>query len=733
MAKFVVPTIFSAIDKFSSPLKKMGAVSDDVLARMERKMRKVGTAAFDVSKKSALIGGAIIAPLVLAGKAAVDYEDKLADIGKTTGLQGDSLTKLGEQILTLSETTRSSIDDIAKIAEIGGQLGIAQKDLVAFTDASNKFNVALGGDFSGGIEVAISQVGKINSLFAETKGLEVADGINKVGSAINFLGAKGTATSENLSEFTLRLGSMTEALKPTVQETLALGALFEESGINAEVASRSYSILLNTGAKNISKFSKQMGISAKAAENLINTNPTKFITDFSKSLKGLKGTESAKVLGDLGLGADGVKKVIGVLTEKTARFTELQGFSNKAFKDGTSLLEEYNTKNATTAAKLEIAKNKMQALAITIGNQVIPIVLELLDTISPMVKSFSEWVQQNKPLVSQLVKLAVKGAAVAFAISGISFAIGVFSKAMRVAKVAIGIYNVGVGIMGAVTGKASIGIGKSKVAMLAYNAALKVVNVTSKIFSAIMATSLGPIGLIITGVAALGVGIYALSKAFSSNSREAQINSDIKKRSLENTIDQRVEVSLLFNALRKAEQGSSAYNSTLQKLEQLQPGIIDKYGLQVKAIDRINAAEKDLIKTMLKRAEIQAAQDLGKEALTEALKIESEGPSFLDHLNSFNRSISGIEGADRTPEQINQEKADKLRAKSESFFQKSEQLKTEPTESANPDVTTQQSTLNNFREFKETVTLRFENAPSGLTTSYSGGGGFAIPNSETTH
>ena len=163
MSAFTVPTIFTAVDKFSSVMGKM----TDSASLFERKMRSVGQASLNVAKKSAVVGAVIAAPLLLAANAAVEFEDSMANVAKTTGLQGQELVMLGQDILNLASTTRTSIPDIVKIAEIGGQLGIAKQDLLGFIKASNQFGVALGEDFGGGIEEAVTQIGKIKG-FTQT-------------------------------------------------------------------------------------------------------------------------------------------------------------------------------------------------------------------------------------------------------------------------------------------------------------------------------------------------------------------------------------------------------------------------------------------------------------------------------------------------------------------------------------------------------------------------------------
>jgi len=310
-----------------------------------------------------------------------------------------------------------------KITEIGGQLGIAQKDLLSFTKAADKFNVALGADF-GGVDEAVTQVGKIKQLFSDTRGLDVSASIMKTGSAINELGAMGAGTSANISDFTLRMGQLPDALKGSVTDTLALGTYLEELGINAEIGSGGLTRMLLVAGQKIDQFAGQMKMSSIEAKKLLSQNPTEFAKKFAVSFKGLKPEVLAQKLEKLGIGTQETIKVIGALGSNMDRLTELQKYSNDSFTKGTSLQNEYNTKNKTTAAQMAKLKNTVKALTLEIGKAMLPIVKSLADALLPVIRGISKWMKDNPKLTEMIVKVTAAVAAFAFAVSGIAFAIG---------------------------------------------------------------------------------------------------------------------------------------------------------------------------------------------------------------------------------------------------------------------------------------------------------------------
>ena len=314
--------------------------------------------------KYAALGATVIATgtgMVLSLQKMVDYNGKLsdaqADVMKTTGQTKEEVDELTKSFGAL--ITRTSRLDLLKIAEEGGRIGIAKQDIGEFVEVMNKANVALGDSFTGGVEEVASKLGKLKLLFGETKDIGVDQAYNAIGSAINELGANGVATEVNIANFATRVGSLPDAIKPSISQALALGAAFEESGIQSEIAGRGYNIFLKQASSNSDKFAKVMGITTQEVENMINTNPTNFFLEFSEGLKGMNATETANTLKELGLNAEGTNKIVGAAGNNIDRFRELLDLSNTSMLDASSLTDEYNIKNNNLAATLDKVKKKM--------------------------------------------------------------------------------------------------------------------------------------------------------------------------------------------------------------------------------------------------------------------------------------------------------------------------------------------------------------------------------------
>lgn len=285
----------------------------------------------------------------------LEISDAMTGVEKTSGLAAEKVRELWNDFDALD--TRTEKKELLDIAQLGGRLGITDKDqLREFTEEIDKIYVALGDSFQGGLEAVTTKVGKLKNLFEETKEQNYGEALNAIGSALNELGANGTASEENISDFATRIGQLPGALKPTISQTLGLGAAFEESGIDAEIAASGYSRFMSVAGTNVEAFAKQMRMSAEEAKALFETKPEEFFLKFAQSMKGLGAEGTAEVLKGLRLNTLEVQKAIGAAGDNADRFRELMSLAGEAMEEGTSIQEEFNKVNNNTAAIWEKIK-----------------------------------------------------------------------------------------------------------------------------------------------------------------------------------------------------------------------------------------------------------------------------------------------------------------------------------------------------------------------------------------
>jgi len=313
------------------------------------------------------LGGLSIAgvgyALVNGVKTMIEKNAELSDsygrVQKTTGLTEEAVDRLNNKFKKFD--TRTANSELLGLAEVAGKLGIsAEKDVEGFVRAADKIGVALGEDL-GGVEESINALGKLTDIFKikDTYGIEEA--LLKVGSAINTLGASGTANEKNLVDFSNRLAGVAPAAKISLPAVLGLAAVQDELGQSMESSSTAIGQFIVGMGADIPKFAKIAGMSVSAFSKLLKEDANEAllrVLERAKSAGG--GLETlAKNMGILEVSGGRGIAALGAMADNIDLVRKRQSESEKAFADGTSVLDEFNTMNNTLGANLEKIGNKL--------------------------------------------------------------------------------------------------------------------------------------------------------------------------------------------------------------------------------------------------------------------------------------------------------------------------------------------------------------------------------------
>ena len=697
-----IPAVFKAIDKFSGPVQKMSKNAEAAMARFDRNLRKVSARSFDIAKKSALVGAAIVAPLIAFANEAVKFETSMSNISTLIDTEAESMENMGNQVLALSGRLPVPLDELTSSLYDIRSAGIVAENAMETLDQSAMLAKAGLGEVNEATDLMTSSLNAFKS-----EGLSAAETAD-----IMFKTVKNGKT--NIAELSQAFGSTAPVLQSAgvkLADFQAATAALTTLGTPAAQAQNQ----LRAAITSLQKPTKQM---EKVFKSLGVTTEKELIAKFGNMGNSFKAVNAE--IEKLGLNQAKTyssTEALGGVLSLTGATNETYVATLEDMTNGTNALEEAFGKQAQTgAAQMQMAKNNMQSLSITLGNALIPMINGLMKVVTPMVQGFVEWSQANPETVRTIMKVVAGAAGLAFTIAAVSTAVGVASKAIMLFR---GIQK-GFAVATKLAAAAQVGF---TAAMQSTAAGTKILTAMQWLWNAAM--NANPIGLIIAGVAALAAGVYLLSKAFDTSSSAAQLQGETMKRAREATLDQRVEVKLLFSALRKAEAGSDDYNKTLARLEEIQPGIIANYNLQAGAIENINRAEKDLIANIMERAKTEARAEMIKEKIKDAISREEEGPGFW-----LSAAAALGPGGGTAADIINQHEIANLYNEADILAQQQVDADTnaaEIPELINPELTKQETTTNANSEKKETVTVEFANAPEGMKVTGNGGNNFAMP------
>ena len=190
---------------------------------------------------------------------------------------------------------------------------------------------------------------------------------------------------------------------------------------NAKAVLKAIGLTSEEVAKGMQKDSR--GMMLRVLEGLSHVSKDKQ----AKGLEWLFGRESIKAIAPLLTNLDLLRKNFNAVSD--------------ASKYAGATQREYDSRVHTTEKQLQILKNQFTAMAITVGNEFLPMIVKAVDALKPFMKQGLEFIRQNPETVKSVAKLGAALLGVAAATGAVSRAIKIMNFAMNMspAKAAIGL------------------------------------------------------------------------------------------------------------------------------------------------------------------------------------------------------------------------------------------------------------------------------------------------------
>ncbi len=195
-ATLKIPTIFTAVDKFSSVIKTMTkgikTWSNKSIAAVRRFDQKISKSFSKLSNLAQIGLGLGIGAIFREGfNAITDFETGLVGVGKTTGIADKQLKILGFDVLKLSKRLKGiSSVKLLELAQVAGQMGLtSSKKILVFTETMAKLEKAT--DIQGAEGTAA--IARLLTITGEGVG-----SIDKLGSTLVDLGNSSAATEAEI-------------------------------------------------------------------------------------------------------------------------------------------------------------------------------------------------------------------------------------------------------------------------------------------------------------------------------------------------------------------------------------------------------------------------------------------------------------------------------------------------------------------------------------------------------
>lgn len=478
MKVFKIPSIYTAVDKFTRPMQNMASANqrfasslETGVARGERIFRKLTPAISESTKqlfswaKATAVAGAVIGGITFSVGAMKDYETQVQSFRTIVSDLSDKEFKTYQDALNAValDTRKSAIDTAMaaeKIAGLNAKFAETSEGISEVTKASILLSKASRDELGTSAE---SLVGIMNQYgFA-------ANQANRTVNALAAGTAVGASSIKQTAEAFVNFGAVASSANVTLEQSVGLIQTMGKFSIfGSEAGNKLKGVLLRLQKAGVGYASGQFNINDALAETQSRLDKLKTPLAKDRMLIKLFGAENISA-------GKSLVSSIGLFKE----FTEQIGGKTTAALDQAAInsntLQVRLDELKNTWVNLLVSNNKANA-SLVFAKDAIKFVTDNLGTIV-----------------------------------GVGFKVLAFFAAWKaillITRAGLIAYNVVLGITGALSGAASIAIGKNAIALGAYSVVTKAVTAAQWLWNAAMTAN--PIGLIIAGIALL-IGIIAI-------------------------------------------------------------------------------------------------------------------------------------------------------------------------------------------------------------------------------
>ena len=390
-----------------SAVLRLTADATDLNRQMDRAFKtteqKLGRLSRLVGTAFLALGASITAVAAISAKAAIDFESSFAGVRKTVDATEAQFASLSQALRDLAKEIPVNVNELNRIGEVAGQLGVEVENIKEFTRVMAELGVTT--------EFTSDQAAIVLARFSEITGHPIA-AVERLGSTLVELGNNVAAFEPEIANMALRFAAAADQAGFTAAQTLGLSAALAQLGIESQIGGTAVQrVLLRmnaavvSGGEQLEGFADIAGVSAQEFADAFENRPVEALLAFLGGVKGINdsGGDLLEVLEKVQL-AD-LRNIRVLITAANAQESVVDAINlaTDAYEKNTATTEEFNKRAETTAARLQVAKNRLNDVAITIGGALLPPLVTLASIVGKVVGVFGELLEANPRLTSVLV------------------------------------------------------------------------------------------------------------------------------------------------------------------------------------------------------------------------------------------------------------------------------------------------------------------------------------------
>jgi hypothetical protein len=429
--------------EMAAGMRGMGAVPVGglpITRELDNVARKANAAA--TAMKLVVLGGGIAAAsgIGAAVKAAIDFESSFAGVEKTVQATGEELEMLKTQFRGLAQEIPVSVNELNKIGEAAGALGVPTGQILEFV----RVVATIGTTTNVSTEEAAKALGSLSNVLQLR-----SEDYSRFAATLVDLGNKGASTESEILEMASRAGGAGKLIGLGADEILGfassvanlqvgveaggsvlqkffllinqfagsgsglaemagqvgmtneqLMALANDGGEEARVKFEEVANELDMTGETLKKLidagnewtltARKLGIDPDAFKALYDEDPAGAIQELLRAIGALESTERQQVLTALGIDDIRSTRVLLGWAQNVDMVSSSLNTASTAWGENTAATVEAEKRYKTTTSQLQLMQNALNDTLITLGQNFLPILVEVFNYLREAIPKVAE-------------------------------------------------------------------------------------------------------------------------------------------------------------------------------------------------------------------------------------------------------------------------------------------------------------------------------------------------------
>jgi len=404
----------SKVQEVEKEIEKMNKLKE-AQKRYDARQETVGKMK-DFGDKQIMQGMGMAGALAVPVKLAVDLENAQADLKKVADFSSKQMeTGFYKAMRNFSENSPLSQVELFQIAGAGAQAGIKTDELERYTKDAAKIKVA----FDMNTEAA-------GNFLAKTRAQLNLDqnGVMQYADVINYLANTVAVTAPEVADISSRVAGLGGMAGISKEGVAALGASLVSFSVPSEVAAtglKNISLGLMAGSSATKKQAaafKSLGLDVEDVAKRMTKDGEGTLIDVFQRIKKLPKDVQAATLKEL-FGKESIQSASELAKHIDEVSKNMKNAHDRA-KTAGSVDKEYNQRLKTMGNAFSTLKNRIINMGVDLGSALGPSLVQVANSIGPLIKKFSQFIQKHPQLTTNILKGVAAFAAFKIGIGGLA-------------------------------------------------------------------------------------------------------------------------------------------------------------------------------------------------------------------------------------------------------------------------------------------------------------------------